>query len=125
MLIYENKNRELNSCESLLKPRNKKHEKQYENYIKNLKLVTEGEKFILLCVLNFDWRRRKILSFIEYIKEDQVTNSIKFRINMTAPSKTTDYSISSPFPEFGWTDEYQGLSERMFYVYHQMDRYTS
>lgn len=106
-----------------IKPKNKKQQKEFDRYVKFLNLQTEGEKFILLCVLSFDWDRRKILQNIKYIEESEDKKYIKFDITMTAPNITTVYSTGNPFNGNGWSLE--KLDERLWYTYHQMDYYTT
>ena len=118
---------ELNSCEAMLKPRLKKQQKQLDSLIKLLDLKTKGEIFILNCVLYMDWSRQKILQNVDYIKESEDGNTISFKISMTAPYMTTHYSTSNPYTDGkDWTDGYnKSLDRRCWYVYHQMDRYTT
>lgn len=117
---------ELNACEAMLKPSNKKQQKQLDNLIKLLDLKTKGEIFILNCVLYMDWSRQKILQSIEHIKESEDGKRISFKITMRAPSLTTDYSISNPYTNGdGWHKPYNNsLEQRCWYIYHQMDYYT-
>lgn len=117
---------ELNACEAMLKPSNKKQQKQLDNLIKLLDLKTKGEIFILNCVLYMDWSRQKILQSIEHIKESEDGKRIYFRITMRAPSLTTDYSTSNPYTDgSGWGKPYNtSLEQRCWHVYHQMDYYT-
>lgn len=106
-----------------LQPNNKKQQEEYERYVKHLNLKTDGEKFILLCVLNFDWRRQKILQSIKYIKESEDGRFIKFYITMRAPITTAFYSIDNPYHEEGWS--LKTLYERQQRTYSQMDYYTN
>ena len=119
--------KELNSCEAMLKPRLKKQQKQLDSLIKLLDLKTKGEIFILNCVLYMDWSRQKILQNVDYIKESEDGNIISFKISMTAPYMTTHYSTSNPYTDSkNWTDGYnKSLARRCWHVYHEMDRYTT
>lgn len=118
---------ELNACEAMLKPSNKKQQKELDNMIKFLQLKTKGEIFILNCVLYMDWSRQKILQSIEHIKESEDGKSVSFRITMRAPIITTDYSTSNPYTDGkGWREPYNNsLGQRCWHVYHQMDYYTN
>jgi len=110
----------------MIKPKNKKQQKELNGYIKRLGLKTKGEIFILNCVLYLDWSRQKIVQSIHKIKENEDGKSISFRISMTAPRVTTHYSTSNPYNEVGWIEEYaDSLEKRMFHVYHQMNYYTN
>lgn len=116
----------MNNCELMIKPKNKKQQKELERYIKFLNLKTKGEIFILNCVLYMDWSRQKILESIKYLKEDEDGKSISFKINMTAPRVSTHYSTSNPYNDKGWVDEYaKSLEKRMYHVYHKMNYYTN
>jgi hypothetical protein len=116
----------MNACEAMLKPKNKKEQKELDRYIKYLELKTPGEIFILNCVLYMDWSRQKILQSIEHIRESDDKKCILFKITMRAPSLTTHYSTSNPYNDIGWSTEEHtnSLEKRMFHVYHQMDYYT-
>lgn len=116
----------MNTCELMLKPRNKKQQKQLDDYIKSLELTTKGEIFILNCVLYMDWSRQKILKSIKSIKETD-NGRVSFYISMIAPYIITNYSTSTPYGDrTGWTNEYaESLEKRMFYIYHQMCYYTN
>lgn len=118
---------EMNSCEAMLKPRNKKQQKQLDNFIKHLDLKTKGEILVLNCVLYMDWNRQKILQSIDYIKESEDGKSISFRLTMRAPSITTDYSTSNPYTDGnGWREPYNNsLEQRCWHVYHKMNYYTN
>lgn len=114
---------QLTSWERSLKPSNKKRQKEFDNYIKQLNLKTKGEIYILNCVLYMDWSRQKILQSIKFIKESEDGRSINFYITMRAPSITTNYSTGNPYKEEGW--RLDTLSERLTYTYHQMNYYTT
>jgi hypothetical protein len=117
---------EVNQCELMIKPKNKKQQKELDNYINYLGLKTKGEVFILNCILSLDWSRRKILQSIDEIKENKDGKSISFEITMTAPRIITHYSTSNPYNDIGWSEGYNtSLEKRMFHVYHQMDYYTN
>lgn len=118
--------KELNSCEAMLKPRLKRQQKQLDNLIKLLDLKTKGEIFILNCVLHMDWSRMKILQSVDYIKESEDGRSVSFKITMRAPSTTTSYSTSNPYTDgSGWREPYnKSLEQRCWHVYHKMDYYT-
>lgn len=111
-----------NLVELTLAPSTKNQKKEYIRWIKHLNLSTKGEKYILLCILNFDWKREKILDNINYIKECKNGESISFYITMRAPSITTDYIVGNPYKEEGWS--LNTLNERLWYTYHKMDDYT-
>jgi hypothetical protein len=113
---------ELTNWELSIKPSNKKHKKELDDYIKKLDLKTKAEIYILNCVLYMDWSRQKILQSIKFIKETDNGSSVLFNITMRAPCITTDYSTSNPYKEKGW--KLDTLDERLRYVYHQMDYYT-
>lgn len=116
----------MNSCELMLKPKNKRQQQELDRYIKNLGLTTKGEIFILNCILYLDWSRQKIVQSINKVEEYGDGKSISLKITMTAPRITTHYSISNPYNSIGWVKEYEeSLEKRMLYVYHQMDYYTS
>ena len=116
----------MNQCELMIKPKNKRQQKQLDNCIILLGLKTPGEIFILNCVLYLDWSRQKIVQSIDKIKEDSDGKSISFKITMTAPNITTHYSTSNPYNSVGWSKEYsESLEKRMFHIYHQMDYYTN
>lgn len=117
----------MNACELMIKPRNKKQQKELDGYIKQLDLKSEGEIFILNCVLYMDWSRQKIIQSINKIRERPTDGLICFHIVIKAPYITVDYSISSPYGDVsGWAGDYaNSLEKRMFYIYHRMDYYTS
>ncbi len=117
----------MNACEIMIKPKNKKQQKELNGYIKHLNLVTKAEIFILNCVLYMDWSRQKIIQSINKIRERPTDGLICFHIVIKAPYITVDYSISSPYGDVsGWEKEYaNSLEKRMFYIYHKMDYYTS
>lgn len=116
----------MNACESMIKPKNKKQQKELDGYIKHLNLVTKAEIFILNCVLYMDWSRQKIVQSIDRIRE-RTDGTVTFRIVMKAPYLTTDYVTSTPYGNGeGWAgDHANSLEKRMFYIYHKMDYYTS
>ena len=111
-----------NSCLSYIQPKHKKHKEEFNRYIKYLKLKTKGEKFILNCLLRFDWNRDKIIQSIPFIKEEN--ESIRFKVILTAPRISVNYSVPSPYKKEGWTETYDTLEKRMWYIFHQLDYYT-
>lgn len=108
---------------NIIEPKTKEQDEQYQDYINKLGLTTPGEKFVLLTILSFDWRRLKILEEIRSIR--QTGSLIDFYISFRAPRVITNYSVSSPYDNTGWTEEYsKSLEKRMWYVYHKLESYT-
>lgn len=102
-----------------IKPRLKKHQKELEKYRKDLEITTKEEDFVLKCILSFDWGKLIYLGRIEKIKFEN--SSIRFRVYVRVPTRTVDYSCSSPFEEEGWLLD--TFEERARHVYWQLRRY--
>lgn len=49
----------------------KHQQKQLSNYIKKLSIQTEGEQFILKCILEKDWDKQILLQDISIIKYNE------------------------------------------------------
>lgn len=108
-----------------IEPRTKKQIKEYERWKKHLNITLPQEEFILKTVLTQDWNRRVILQSIKFIRKSKSSDMVDFNITLTAPSKTTDYTISNPYREDGWSDKMNTFKKRATYVYHSMLYYLS
>ncbi len=93
----------------------KRHEREFNRYVDNLKITTDGEKFILYNLLSMNWSRQIVLLSIDKIKLNDINLvDLKFRTN----SSIYDFSLSHiGTADFGTDDinEQQNIVSKDFY----------
>jgi len=73
-------------------------QKQYDHYSRELGIVGEVEKFILLKLLALDWKRNIIIHDIYQIAEHVGTMRVRCRTNVTTYDFTVSDYKSTGFP---------------------------
>ena len=97
----------------------KRHEKEFNRYVKNLGITTEGEMFVLHHILSRDWNRDLILISIEKIKFYNGLVIVKCR------TRNGSYNFSVPHLGGNGWNIHNTQEEQECYIsgdlYHKMD----
>lgn len=101
----------------------KRHEKEFNRYVENLGITTEGEKFVLFDILSRDWRRDLILISIDTIKYCDKGYSGLVHVKCQTRNGSYDFSVPHLGGD-GW-NIHTTQEEQESYIsrdlYHKMD----
>lgn len=106
-----------------IEPKLKREKKLLDFYRKKLNISEPQEDFVLKCILNFEKRQDCIIYEIEKIQKSKSLDMVDFRVRTKLPPSTTDYCVSNPLREEGWT--LKTHSERCWSVWHSLHKYIT
>ena len=101
----------------------KRHEKEFNRYVENLGITTEGEMFVLHHILSRDWNRDLILISIETIKFSDPGYSGAVHVKCRTRNGSYDFSVSHLGGD-GWgihTTKYEQERYISRDLYHKID----